>query len=120
MRHRVTKATLNRPADQRKALMRNLMTSLFLYGKVQTTDAKAKALASDAEKLITRIKRQKDAHNAVRELKKVIFTEASSKKALEYINASKKTSGFVRTTKIRMRPGDGALVVQVDLINDSK
>ncbi len=120
MRHRVKKATLNRPADQRKAMMRNLITSLFLYGKVQTTDAKAKELASQAEKLISRVKRQSEAQAAIRELKKVIFTEESQKKAYEYVKATSKTSGFVRSTKIKMRQGDGALIVQVDLINESK
>ena|GEM_PF-646005 len=107
---------MNRPADQRKALIRNLITSLFLYGKVQTTDAKAKALASEAEKLITKVKRQKETFNAVRELKRVIFTEEASKKALAYVTSTKKTSGFTRLTKIRLRPGDRALIIQVDLI----
>lgn len=120
MRHRVKKATLNKPADQRKAMMRNLITSLFEHGYVQTTDAKAKALSAAAEKLITLVKRQKEDFNAIRELKKVIFTEASQRKALEYAKSTEKTSGFVRETKIRMRAGDGALIVQVSLINDTK
>lgn len=117
MRHRNKKAILNRPADQRKALVRNLVGSLFLYGKVKTTDAKAKALVSAAEKLITKIK-GKDDMNAIRELKKVIFTEASSKKALNYAKATPKTSGFTRTTKVGMRAGDNALLMQVELINE--
>lgn len=121
MRHRVKKATLNKPADVRKAMMRNLLTSLFEHGYVQTTDAKARALSSEAEKLITLVKRQKEDFNAIRELKKVIFTESSSRKAMHYIKSSEKTSGYVRETKIRMRPGDGALIVQVGLIsNDTK
>lgn len=122
MRHRVKKATLNKPADVRKAMMRNLLTSLFEHGYVQTTDAKARALSAAAEKLITLVKRQKEDFNAIRELKKVIFTESSSRKAMEYIKSSNdKTSGYVRETKIRMRAGDGALIVQVGLIsNDTK
>ena len=118
MRHRKNNPLLNRPADQRKALLRNLITSLFLYGKVQTTDAKAKALASEAEKLITKVKRQKETFNAVRELKRVLFTEEASKKALAYVTATQKTSGFTRRTKIKFRDGDNALIVQVDLIAD--
>lgn len=121
MRHRVKKATLNKPADVRKAMMRNLLTSLFEHGHVQTTDAKARALSAAAEKLVTLVKRQKEDFNAIRELKRVIFTESSSRKALTYMKATTKTSGFVRETKIRMRPGDGALIVQVSLIsNDTK
>lgn len=118
MRHQNTKAILNRPADQRKALLRNLMTSLFLYGKVQTTEAKARALATQVEQLITRVKRQKETFNAIRELKKVVFTEESSRRALQYIQKTKKTSGFTRRVKIGFRDGDGALLIQVDLIEE--
>ncbi len=117
MRHRNKKAILNRPADQRKALIRNLISSLFLHGKVKTTDAKAKALSSEAEKLITLVK-GKDDMNAIRELKKVIFTEESSIKALDYIKTTTKTSGFTRTTKVGLRAGDNALLIQVDLITN--
>ncbi|MDH3324185.1 MAG: bL17 family ribosomal protein [Candidatus Peregrinibacteria bacterium] len=115
MRHRNKKAILNRPADQRKALLRNLITSLFLTGKVKTTDAKAKALAKEAEKLISKVK-GKDKMNSIRELKKVIFSKESSIKALEYIEKTEKTSGFTRATKIGYRDGDNALLVQIELL----
>ena len=116
MKHKIAKASLNRPADHRKAMVRNLLTSLFLYGKVQTTDARARALAGEADKLITLV-RSKDAMNAVRELKRVIFTQESSEKALAYITAQKeRTSGYTRITKIGQRSGDNALVIQVELI----
>ena len=121
MRHRNKKAILNRPADQRKALVRNLITSLFLTGRVTTTDAKAKALSSAAEKLITKVKRKTDAKdqmNAIRELNRVIFTEDSSKKALAFIENTAKNSGFTRLTKVGFRPGDNALKIQVELIKD--
>lgn len=118
MRHRNTKAILNRPADQRKALVRNLLTALFETGRITTTDAKAKAAAREAEKLITRIKNRDEQHNAIRDLKQVIFTESASKKALEYAGKTSKTSGFTRCTKMGFRAGDGALQVQVELIQD--
>ena len=117
MRHRNKKAILNRPADQRKAMVRNLITSLFLYGKVKTTDAKAKALASQAEKLISKVK-SKDAMNGIRDLKQVIFTKESSEKALEYAQNTQKDSGFTRCTKIGFRAGDNATLVQVELITE--
>ena len=98
-------------------MMRNLMTSLFEHGKVETTDARAKALSSEAEKLITRAKGQKETFNAIRELSKVLYTESASKSALAYINDTKKTSGFTRETKLRVRPGDGGVIVQVELIS---
>ena len=116
MRHRIKKAILNRPADQRKALVRNLVTSLFLYGKVKTTVAKAKALASEAEHLITKIKNQKEDHNAIKEAMRVVTTEASSRNLIEYAQKSDRNSGYTRSTKIGYRAGDNALMVLVELI----
>ena len=117
MRHRNSKAILNRPADQRKALMRNLVTSLFLNGKIKTTEAKAKALSSEAEKLITKVK-GKDDMAAIRDLMQVVFTKESSKKALEYARKTPKTSGFTRTTKVGVRAGDAATMAMVELIQE--
>ncbi len=115
MRHRNKKAILNRPADQRKALRRSLLTSLFLHGKVNTTDAKARELVRIAEKLITKVK-GKDDMNAIRELKKVIFTKESSLKALDYIKKTDKTSGFTSAVRVGLRAGDNALLIQVELL----
>lgn len=44
---------LNRPSDQRVAVMRGLVTNLFWYGRIETTEAKAKEVRKVAEKLIT-------------------------------------------------------------------
>jgi large subunit ribosomal protein L17 len=121
MRHRNKKAILNRPADQRKAMVRNLVTSLFLYGKVKTTGARAKVLSSEAEKLITKTKKRiaaKDEMNAIRFINQTIFTEDSAKNLMAYAGKTKKTSGFTRATKIGFRAGDNALLVQVELIEE--
>ncbi len=120
MRHRVSKPKLNRPGDHRRAMLRNLMTSLFLHEKVQTTDARARVLSSLAEKLITRVKAQKEEFNAIRELNRVLTNPGAAHSALEFSKKLKRTSGFTRMTKIRQRVGDGALIVQVDLIADKK
>lgn len=53
MRHQCKRHTLSRPADQRKALLRTLATSLFAYGEIQITMPRAKALRPYAEKLIS-------------------------------------------------------------------
>ncbi len=115
MRHRNSKAKLNRPADQRKAMVRNLITSLFLEGKVKTTDARAKVLSAEAEKLVNKIRGKEDM-NAIRDLMSVVFTKEASKKALDYSKQLDQTSGFTRMTKIGVRAGDNSSVVQVELI----
>jgi large subunit ribosomal protein L17 len=57
MRHRVAGKRLNRSSGNRKALRRNLVTALFHHERIETTDAKAKAIRAQAEKLITLAKR---------------------------------------------------------------
>ncbi len=57
MRHRVAGKKLGRSSAHRKSLRRNLVTSLFYHGYVETTEAKAKAVQGYAEKLITVAKR---------------------------------------------------------------
>ena len=54
MRHRVPGNHLNRAADQRKALLRALATELLRHDEIETTLAKAKAVRSHAERLITK------------------------------------------------------------------
>lgn len=118
MRHRNKKRILNRPADQRKALVRSLVTALFTEGSIRTTSAKAKALQAEAEKLITKVRKQDTPHMAIRELMRVVYTEKASRNALEFANASKRPSGFVRCVKLGQRVGDGAEMTQVQLITD--
>jgi large subunit ribosomal protein L17 len=117
MRHRNKKAILNRPTDQRKALMRNLLTSIFLTGHLITTDAKAKALVSAVDEFISLLQ-GKDDSNAIREIKKVLFTKESQKAALNFVKQTKKKSGFTRKTRIGYRDGDAALKIKVELIFD--
>jgi large subunit ribosomal protein L17 len=57
MRHQCKRHRLNRPQDQRKALLRSLATSLFTYDEIKTTMAKAKALREYAEPIITMAKK---------------------------------------------------------------
>ena len=48
---------LGRDAGHRKALFRNLVRELYMHGRITTTEAKARAIRADAEKLITKAKR---------------------------------------------------------------
>lgn len=53
MRHRRRIPQLGKPADQRKALLRSLTTELIRHGRITTTKVRAKAVQSEAEKMIT-------------------------------------------------------------------
>lgn len=57
MRHRVNGRHLGRNTAHRRSLFRNLITQLFMYERIKTTEAKAKAIRAEAEKLITTAKR---------------------------------------------------------------
>jgi large subunit ribosomal protein L17 len=53
MRHKVSGYKLGRPSDQRISLRRSLVTELIDHGRIQTTEAKCKAIRDQAEKLVT-------------------------------------------------------------------
>ncbi|HVF09585.1 MAG TPA: 50S ribosomal protein L17 [Abditibacteriaceae bacterium] len=56
MRHRIAHRKLNKPTDQRMALLKNQMQALFMHERVVTTEARAKEVRSLAERLITKAK----------------------------------------------------------------
>ena len=57
MRHRVKGKSFGRTAEHRRAMMRNMASSLFLHGRIETTTEKAKELRRYAEPIITKAKR---------------------------------------------------------------
>jgi large subunit ribosomal protein L17 len=118
MRHRNKKAILNRPADQRRALIRNLLSALFEYGRIQTTEKKAKVLVAETDKLLSLAKSQKESFHTIRKLNQILFTKRAAKNAFDYIQKTQKNSGFTRITKINIREGDGAVMSQVELIQE--
>lgn len=116
MKHLRKGKILGRKTGPRKALLKNLAESLILYEKIKTTEAKAKALKPVVEKMITRAK-QNNLHNR-RELIKKLPTENSVNKLLEVIGPryAKRAGGYTRIIKLAQRPGDGAAMVQIELV----
>lgn len=116
MRHRRTGKTLDRKAGPRRALLRNLATSVLIYEHVNTTLAKAKAVRPMVEKIITR-GRVKSLTNR-RELMKVLMTESAVDKVLEELGPRYATrpGGYTRIIKLGTRKGDGAEMAQIQLV----
>ena len=56
MRHKISHRKLNKPTDQRMALLKNQVQALFTHERIVTTEARAKEVRSMAEKLITKAK----------------------------------------------------------------
>ncbi len=78
MRHQKKGHRLNRPADQRRALLRTLTTQVLKYGRITTTEAKAKAVKAEVEKMITLAKRGKEDLNARRAVSSYLLEHRSS------------------------------------------
>ena len=116
MRHKSTKITLDRKAAPRKALLINLAESLVLYEKITTTKAKAKAVSSFVQKLITKAKKQDLANR--RELIKKLHTRNAVNKLMEVLGPryQERKGGYTRITKSKNRVGDGAEEVVIELV----
>ncbi len=104
------------PSDHRKALLRNLVTSLLLEERVETTAARARSVSRLAEKMITLGKRG-DLH-ARRQAVEFILNEQAVKKLFE-LSASKyadRQGGYTRIIKVGHRRGDAAEKVILELV----
>jgi len=117
MRHRKARLKLNRTSSHRKAMFRNMVTSLFKHERIRTTDVKAKELRRWADNLITLAKRgdlhaRRQALSIVREKDVVykLFEEASEKYGAV-------AGGYTRIVKLGRRPGDAAPISMVELIS---
>lgn len=97
-------------------MMQNLATSLVLYEKIVTTEAKAKAVKPAVEKIITRGK-VKSVHNK-QQIGKVLNDRKAVQKVLDVLGPRYKDrkGGYSRIIKIAQRAGDGAKMVQIELV----
>lgn len=78
MRHQKKRHRLNRPADQRRALLRTLTTQVLKHGRVTTTEAKAKAVKAEVERMITLAKRGTEDLSARRAVSAYLLEKRSS------------------------------------------
>ncbi|MDY6879869.1 MAG: 50S ribosomal protein L17 [Desulfatiglans sp.] len=116
MRHRKAGKELGRNTSHRRAVLRNLVTSLFKYEQIETTDAKAKALRPVAEKMITLAKRG-DLH-ARRQALAYMEDKAVTHRLFEELKDRylDRQGGYLRIVKKGNRKGDGAPVSIVQLL----
>ncbi|MFC1889874.1 50S ribosomal protein L17 [Thermodesulfobacteriota bacterium] len=117
MRHQKTGRQLGRDASHRKAMFRNMATSLLDHERIETTDAKAKELRKVVEKMITlgkrgdlHARRQALAYIRDRKIVEKLFDELSAR-------YSERQGGYTRIIKFRRRPGDGAPISIIELVD---
>lgn len=116
MRHRMVGRTLGRKKAPREAMLRNLAASIIIHEKVRTTEAKAKEVRTMVERAITTGKIPTLASR--RKLLKQFYTEHPVNKLLEVLGPryATRAGGYTRLIKIGARKGDGAEIVQIELV----
>ena len=117
MRHLKAGRKFGRSTAHRKAMRRNLVTSLLDHGRIETTEAKGKELRKWAERVITTAKtdnvaarRAVDAIVEDREVTERLFTKLMPR-------IKDRSGGYTRVLKIGPRQGDGAPMVLVELVD---
>ncbi|TVR92344.1 MAG: 50S ribosomal protein L17 [Spirochaetaceae bacterium] len=118
MKHRVGFNPLGRKTSHRKALHRNMVTSLFKYERITTTKAKARAIRRTAEKMITRAKVD-SVHNR-RTIAESIWDKAILAKLFTDIGPrfESRPGGYTRMLKIGTRQNDAAEMVILELVGN--
>ncbi|MDP9160916.1 MAG: 50S ribosomal protein L17 [Acidobacteriota bacterium] len=120
MRHKVAGWKLGRNTSHRRALLRNLVTSLILEERIETTLPKAKALRPQVEKMITLGKRGDLA--ARRLAGAYLMTSAAVDKLFDTIGPrfGDRNGGYLRIVHLGWRKGDGADTAFVELLGSEK
>ncbi len=119
MRHRKAGYKLGRTSSHRKAMFRNMVTSLLVHGRITTTDMKAKELKRLSDKMVTLGKRG-DLH-ARRQALAVVRDQSAVKKLFEEISPrfANRAGGYTRVMKVGFRHGDNAPVSLVEFVGET-
>ena len=117
MRHNKAINHLGRKSGHRKALLANMAASLILNKRIQTTVAKAKALKTYVEPLITKSK-DDSTHS-----RRVVFSYLKNKEAVTELfrtvapKIADRPGGYTRVLKTGFRQGDGADMALIELVD---
>lgn len=116
MRHGCRVPQLGRPADQRKALLRSLATELLRNGQITTTKARAKAVRSEAERMITLAK--DGTLSARRQALGYLYDKALVHSLFEHVPAryAERKGGYTRILRTVRRRGDNAEMAIIELV----
>src|SRR5690242_17444725 len=115
MKKNVFGRQFKRDANERKALFKNLLTSLVLNEQIKTTEAKAKAIKAAADKLITKAKTGGD--NAMRLIEKEVNRDAAEKLVAELGTRFKeRNGGYTRIVKMGRRVADNAPLAIIEWV----
>ncbi|MBI2328600.1 MAG: 50S ribosomal protein L17 [Chloroflexi bacterium] len=116
MTRKVAEGKSGKTSSYQKAMYRNLVTDLLGYEKITTTETKAKRARGLAEKMIT-LGKQGGLHSR-RQALSFIFDEKVAHKVFTELaqRYAERPGGYTRITKLGPRLGDGAVMVQLELV----
>lgn len=107
-----------RDIDERTALFRGLVSALILKEKIKTTEAKAKAIKSQVEKIVTKAKKGEEARNF---LQRFVYQDALDKLIVNIApRFEKRQGGYTRIIKLGERLSDKAKVVLMEWVEGPK
>jgi large subunit ribosomal protein L17 len=116
MRHRALSRKFGRTSAHRRAMVRNMVTSLLEHGRVETTDAKAKEVRRVAERMITLGKRG-TLHARRRALRVIRSREVAGRLFGDLAERFReRPGGYTRVLKLRRRVGDAAPLSILELV----
>jgi large subunit ribosomal protein L17 len=120
MRHRNAGFKLGRNTSHRRALLRNLVTSVLVEDRVQTTVAKAKAVRPHVEKMITLGKRGD--LQARRQALSFLMTDAAVTRLFDTVapRYGDRQGGYLRIVRTGFRKGDGGETAFIELLGSEK
>ncbi|MBI4682337.1 MAG: 50S ribosomal protein L17 [Nitrospirae bacterium] len=116
MRHRIAGRGFGRNTNHRKALLRNLVTSLFDNLKIETTVAKAKETRKIAERVIT-LSKKGDLHSRRLAMSRIPNKNVITKLFTQIAPKIERSSGYLRVIKSRFRPGDNSDMAVLEFVD---
>lgn len=126
MRHRIFGRRLSRSVGHRIALRRNLINDLFRHERISTTEAKARAIRGDAERVISIAKRglRKEELAAKAHARRTVLRRLNNKRMVKKVfdeiapRFENRPGGYTRILKLGARYGDAAHMVLLELVED--
>jgi large subunit ribosomal protein L17 len=134
MRHRKSGRHLGRTSEHRKAMYRNMVTSLLMHEKIHTTEAKAKELRRFADRTITRglsvlpLVQKAEGDRTAEETAKIVHAMRMAARLVHdkavltklFVELAPKykdrPGGYTRIVKTMPRPGDAARMAIIELV----
>jgi len=122
MRHKKKSYHFGRDVDHRKALFKNLITELVRHGQIETTEAKAKAIRSDAERLITIAKRGHSGRISEVHARRLLRSRLNDPDLVSTIyddmapRFDERKGGYTRILRTGIRKGDAARTAIIEFV----